>query len=311
MFRDLGRARAYVLIARQRDRFVLGAGKQDENHGAADMQVIYETRFSYFGRSGWKAEASKDPSILFETERLEFRFKLFEEIALRSLRDQDDQDFDLLVLSSTLMPEAYQKRLVELCGDTLGDRAKLLFKPPKLAGKVIHWSVREMYAERDWIAQVVLDDDDAVSRDFTRACKFEARQIVDNPHSRDTEAFLSFSRGLSLGIDAGTPSWLTWRNVPYTNLGLTLVSAPSNPKNPFNVHHLKVAAKFPTRVINTGRPFYIRAVHDFNDSKANVRDERYGAEEIARQFEYFPLLRQWFDAPPAAQSISQESRKKA
>lgn len=263
------------------------------------MKVIYETRFSYFGRSGWQSPASTDPALLFAPERLDARFELFEEIALQSLVDQEDDAFDLLVLSSELMPEPYQKRLTELCADSLGARATVLFKPPKVAGKVIHWNVRDTYAEEPHIAQVVLDDDDAVSCDFTAAVKYEARCLLDNPHSADDAAFLSFSRGLSLGIEDGAPAWMTWRNVPYTNQGLTFVSPPRHNKNPFNVPHLKVGQKFPTRVINTPRPYYIRAVHELNDSRANVRDERYSPEEIAEQIRWFPLLRQWFSEKPS------------
>ena len=264
------------------------------------MKVFYETRFSYFGRSGWKSHASTNPEELFAPDRLDFRFRLFEQIALRSLSDQQDEDFTLLVLTSKLMPKPYRRQLRELCGDVLGERAQILVKPPKMAARIFHWGVRKLSGGEDWVAHVVLDDDDAVSHDFTHACKFEARQIIDNPHAKDPCAFLSFSRGLTLGIEDGRPNWVTWRNVPYTNLGLAFIAPPDHKKNPFNVPHLKVGKLFPTRVINTSRPYYIRAVHDMNDSRANVRDERFSAGEIAESFQHFPLLRQWFDETGSA-----------
>ena len=72
----------------------------------ADLpKILICTRFSFFGRSGWKSEFSADPEMLFEQGRLEQRFWLFENITLPSLVSQTDKDFHYFVLSSCLMPD--------------------------------------------------------------------------------------------------------------------------------------------------------------------------------------------------------------
>ena len=53
------------------------------------MDVVFETRFSYFGQSGWKSAAAADPKLLFDPPRMDERLKLFERVTLPSLKAQD------------------------------------------------------------------------------------------------------------------------------------------------------------------------------------------------------------------------------
>lgn len=69
------------------------------------MEVVFQTRFSFFGVSGWQSATSQSEEMLFDPERLNKRFDLFERIALAGLRDQTDDDFKLSVLSSTNLPQ--------------------------------------------------------------------------------------------------------------------------------------------------------------------------------------------------------------
>lgn len=262
------------------------------------MDVIYETRFSFFGLSGWKSAAAADPALLFDPTRLDERLRYFETITLPSLMDQTDGDFTLLLLSSTLMPPAYQARLRELTKDTLGDqRAEVMFRPEGSAGKYLRTAVRRGFGERI-VAQVVLDDDDALARDFTAEVRRHARIGFDASTERpqDEHLFLSFPHGFTLGVDGGAPAWLERRYVPYTNLGLTLVAPATTRRNPFLASHLKIGLRHPSLMITRNRPYYLRSVHGHNDSRANR--QAYGLKsgdiDIARA--YFPFLQAWFAA---------------
>lgn len=267
------------------------------------MKTVFLTRFSFFGQSGWRSEASRDPGQLFDPERLKSRLDLFERITLASLRSQTDPDFDLVVLSSDQMPRPFRKRLKMLCGDILGDRAKVLFKPYGSAGHNFRGHVRRAYRDHDLVTQVVLDDDDAVSADYVAACRFHATHLAENPHSEDPVTFLSFARGYTVGIEDGAPAWLAPRNVPFTNLGLAMIAAPNFKKNPFMTSHRRIGDRYPSHVVGSNRPYYLRAVHGHNDSRAISQDARLSPEEIADSFRYFPLLADYFPAqlPMAAE----------
>lgn len=252
------------------------------------MQVIFETRFSFYGSSGWRSPASSDPSILFDPERLERRFGLFERITLPSLAAQTDTDFRLVVLTSSLMPPSFRRRLVELTHDTLGsDCVTGLAKRPRSAGWIFQQHIAREFASEERVAQVVLDDDDAVSADFVGICRAEALAPLPAP---DASIFLSFPEGCSLVFAEGGRQWLAPRHTPYTNLGLTLVAPPATRLHPFLTSHRRIGERHPSRLIERGRPFYLRSVHDDNDSRAMHGKTPIEGAELARVLGYFPFL---------------------
>ncbi len=268
------------------------------------MDVIFQTRFSFFGVSGWQSATSQSEAMLFAPERLEKRFDLFERIALAGLRDQSDPDFKLSVLSSNNLPQKYKARLQQLCNDTLGaDRVDINYRGPRKAGKLYRQIMCEKYPDMRPIAQVVLDDDDAVSRDFVEICKREADYVANNNYDGSEGVFLTFPRGVSLGLAHGQAAWLAPRNAHFTNLGLTLVAPPSFKRHPYLTSHRQIGNRFTSRVIMTGRPFYVRAVHDGNDSDAKHSNARYSPEQTIELMQYFPFLQDLF--APAAQIAAQ------
>ena len=258
------------------------------------MKICFLTRFSFFGKSGWKSKSSTDPDLLFAPERLDPRFEMFEKITLRSLADQTDPDFDHMVLSSSFMPEHYRKQLKDLCGDYLGDRAKVLFRRYKYVSQVVHNFTLETYGDEDVVMQSVLDDDDAVSVDFVEAMRFEAETVQNTPYHSDPVTFLTFPRGFTLGLQDGEAPWLAHRHVPFTNLGLCILKPPSHNKNLFNISHLKVGKRYGSRMAGSHRPFYLRTVHDHNDSRARHSNAMLDQAQVSEQFRYFPLLESLF-----------------
>lgn len=254
------------------------------------MEIVFETRFAFFGKSGWRADTSKKPKLLFEDSRMKTRFHYFEHITLPSLKAQTDPDFRQIVLSSLRMPEKWQKQLNEMCYDILGEkRCKVHFNGWGLAGRVFRRQMAEIYEddETQLAAQVVLDDDDAVSKDFVEICRRESVNAAHHFKSAQDYSYLSFPKGYSMSIAKNKLSFVD-RNAPFTNLGLTLIAPANTEQNPFLTSHKMIGERHPYRMISDTPPSYIRAVHAENDSLALHGD----TEEIPLKIvkEQFPSI---------------------
>ena len=259
------------------------------------MQLLYQTRFSYVGLSGWQSEESKDPQLLFAPERMERRFELFEKITLPSLVDQTDPDFKLVLLTSFMMPEEYAILLREMTHDILGeDRVKILMKAKRMAGRVFRADTQESYPPEQRVCQVVLDDDDAVAQDFTEVCRAEACRALEVDYDDDPSRFVSFARGANLLVEDGQLTRLSDKHTPMVNLGLALASRADTDKHPYLTKHLAIGRNHPSVVINSIRPFYLRTVHDQNDSRTPHKQNWMEPDEIAAVVAHFPFLRGHF-----------------
>ena len=266
------------------------------------MHMIYEMRYSYFGRSGWRSAASTDKAQLFDDARLDSRHYFLEKIALRSLADQTDGDFALIVLTAEDLPERHAERLRQVCGDVLGDRAHVIFEPPASAGDCFRKYRKQTFTRDPWTCQIVLDDDDAVSADFTERLRAEAMAAKRLRAPGEDYCFLSHARGISAVFRDGQMS-LRHRLNPATNLGLACVAPTGSRRQPFGIAHKKILERRPCRVIYSRQPAYVRAVHDSNDSRAQYSDDIVQAAEMDRMHVAFPLLRDlmadWPLADPA------------
>ncbi len=256
-----------------------------------DVQAVFLTRYSFFGSSGWRAADSKDKAHLLDPERLNKRFELFQKMNLASLAAQTDPDFKLVILTSSDMPAPQAKTLTEACKDTLGDeRTRILFRAPGSAGQWFQKFLSRRMNRISHSLQIVLDDDDAVSADFTEIVRREGAFAASTLSPEMPHQYLSFPNGLTAKFEKDGINLMP-RDVPFTNLGLTLVAPTDTPKSPFMLAHKKVARRHKVRVIHDQRPYYIRAVHDTNDSRAHHNDEYMDAAAVEKMFPYFPLLR--------------------
>ena len=265
------------------------------------MDIVFETRFSFFGSSGWRSAASTDPALLFDEERLESRLSLFHDITLASLKDQSDPDFRHLVISSKKLPEPFKKRLTEMCADVLGEkRSEVIFRPYGSCARMVRQWIRTEYPHETPVAQVVLDDDDAVSVDFVEVLKREVENNDAQIYDEEPMYFVSFPRGVSMVLDGERRfSGLFDRSVPCTDLGLTMVAPAGHRKNPFGIAHRKVADRHATRIIHTKRPFYIRTVHGLNDSNAMVGEIPVEEDKLDHMLELFPCITNFAPKTPA------------
>ncbi|MBT9384235.1 putative rhamnosyl transferase [Pseudooceanicola sp. CBS1P-1] len=256
------------------------------------MQILFQTRYSFWGQSGWRSAASRDPALLFDPARLAKRLRLFGAITLPSLRDQLDAEFHLLVLTSAHMPGPALAALQRLCGDMLGARAHVLAEPRGSASPPFLACLRRLCPPGSWAVQCVLDDDDAVACDFTVRLRQEATAARSCLAPGQEAVFLSFPRGYSLLWDDRAPPRLFRRHVPFTNLGLSLLAPATTALTPFSVAHKKVGRRFPSRVIDDLSPYYLRTLHAHNDSRGLYdAGNEVPAERLPQLEARFPLLR--------------------
>ena len=121
---------------------------------------------------------------------------------MASLRSQDDKDFKLAVLSSDLMPKPFQRRLSAMCYDVLGrHRVDVMFRGPGSAGAIFRRFVARRASDSANVAQVVLDDDDAVSSNFVGMCRAEAISALRLSTNAERYCFLSFPQGATMVLE--------------------------------------------------------------------------------------------------------------
>lgn len=258
-------------------------------------KILICTRFSFFGRSGWKSDFAADPEMLFEENRLRQRFWLFENITLPSLASQTSSDFHYYVLSSNLMPDWAKNQLDELCKTYVGEgRYTIRFAKFGRAKKFIRFILSD-FAGNDPVAQVVLDDDDALSCDFVATLKSHLNEM-DEFTEENTPRFVTFPVGYVLGLrEEDTRIWR--HGYKFINLGLTMIGTAAQ-KNIFAINH-KSAPKIFGFTSDYEKPMYIRTLSNVNDSHAVVKskwrivDDWKNFEDIHQRFPF--LLKPAFE----------------
>ncbi|KIN68349.1 Rhamno transf domain containing protein [Sulfitobacter donghicola DSW-25 = KCTC 12864 = JCM 14565] len=102
---------------------------------------------------------------LYDDERLEERFQLFQAVALPSLKAQTDPDFELIIVIGDQMPAHHRARLEALIADM--PQARIHAEPPRPQREVMKAILNA--ARKDFsqpCLQFRFDDDDAVAVDF-------------------------------------------------------------------------------------------------------------------------------------------------
>ena len=72
-------------------------------------QIVGLVRFSYISKGGFAHShdsQQEQEAMIYDTDRMERRFKLFEKLALPSLINQSDTDFQCIFLISKTFPKA-------------------------------------------------------------------------------------------------------------------------------------------------------------------------------------------------------------
>jgi hypothetical protein len=254
--------------------------------------LIFVTRFSYFGLSGWKSDASKDTSLLFATARLTERLKIFKYITLPTLVMQTDRDFHHYVLSSEELPAQFKKKLVNLCRSALGDRCTVEFKPAGSARKYLREFMAKRY-KNQIVAQVILDDDDGLATNFVELARDDIGELAEQG---ELPYFVSYMLGYGL-VATKASLQLFLHKYRFINLGLIMV-APSKAKNILSISHNNAPRRAPN-LVNSKTPMFLRSVHDHNDSRVAQTEkwvEQKNWENDPELLVAFPFLKAYQDA---------------
>lgn len=235
------------------------------------MEVVVCTRFSFLGRSGWKSDFAQDPQLLFERERLQARFRLFELINLPSLVSQSRQRFHHFILTSALLPDWAHERLQAACLAAYGDagRFTLYARPEGPARRFLQEFLRARYGA-GLVAQVVLDDDDGLAPVFMEDLAPRLDRIAGEvaAGTRPLPYFVSYPFGYALNLRGEQGAELYRHSYDFINLGLTMI-ARAEERNAFSIDHRNAPRRHGAEIVER-RDMFVRSVHGFNDSRVEV-----------------------------------------
>lgn len=232
------------------------------------MQVIGLCRFSYPALGGFQVEhetIEERIAYLYAEARMEERFRLFETIALPCLKEQTDQDFDLVVVTGDSLPRVHLDRLRDLTAGM--PQVQIRAEPPRRHRDVMKEIINQ--ARRDHgqpCLQFRHDDDDAVSVDFVerlRAVTEDCRPLM----RKNRTVAIDFNRGFI--AQAGPKGIAAAEGVhPYFVAALGMHVRRGCEQTIMNFGHHKINRFMPT-VTLTDYPMFVRTHNEFNDSRAN------------------------------------------
>lgn len=227
------------------------------------VAVFGYIRFSFFGLNDTKiARTISDDQerfdILYDPARMEERFYFFEKITLPSLRAQKDQDFRIVVVTSTVMPDRYKARLEQAVADI--PQIEILYSDADHVNYALNPWIEENTADlKTKSVHFRLDDDDAICAQMISMLK------RDGKRARPDE-MLTYPRGLFLASLNGEP-YLLRKFEPYIAIAWAFVNAPGQIRNPYQGKHGSHNMMVPSMM--DPRPFaYIHVAHESSDTKA-------------------------------------------
>ena len=230
------------------------------------MQVIGLCRFSYPAFGGFQVEhdsIEERISYLYAETRLEERFRLFETLALPCLREQTDQDFDLIIVIGDSLPSHHEDRLRALVAGM--PQVQIRKEPPRRQREVMKEILNQ--ARRDPklpCLQFRHDDDDAVSVDFIerlRATVIDCQGLF----RKHKTAAVDFNRGFVAEVGAdGISATEVFRPFYVASLGMYVRG--NCPLTIMNFAHERIPRFMPT-VTFSDAPMWVRSHNGSNDSR--------------------------------------------
>lgn len=233
-------------------------------------QIIGLVRFSYPSRNGFSKEfptLGELQSFLYDPERLERRFALFEMLTLPSLLAQRDPDFTCVFLvGEGLPPDALEH---------LRDLVKPLAKPMIVQLEPLpHYAATKKAfkpataAGATHVTTFRLDDDDALDLGYVERLKHIADRLL-HVSGDETPLVIGFNRGFFLETGPkGVEIYDVCERLPL-GIGLAMVRRSGEPHNIFARNHRFVSQFFNTYT-DAVTPSFIRSVHRDNDSGTHI-----------------------------------------
>lgn len=248
------------------------------------MQVIGLCRFSYPAIGGFQVDhetLEQRIAYLYAQERLEERFRLMETVALPCLRDQTDQDFELIIVIGDSLPKHHRDRLHDLTADM--PQVRIVSEPPRKQREVMKEILNKARKDPSKpCLQFRHDDDDAVSIEFIERLR---ETVADCPGliAKNPATAIDFNKGYVAEVGAdGIAATAIHR--PYYVAALGMYVQGNNKQTIMNFAHEKILRFMPTVTISD-RPMFVRSHNGYNDSRQKkvkqVPVERLDSEQQA------------------------------
>lgn len=220
-------------------------------------------RFSFFGRNDTRLSRfvmndEKRFNLLYDPQRMEERFYLFENITLPSIRGQIEKDFKILVVSSVVMPDEYKKRLNAAVADI--PQIEVVYSDAAHITDEINPRIADMTSsiKGNKTVHFRLDDDDAICAQMVGLLRINKRFARENE-------IITFPKGLYLIDHQGKPC-LMRKFAPYIAIGWAYVNTPGQVRNPYQGQH-NVAFKNLPSMVEPRAWAYIHVAHQSSDTK--------------------------------------------
>jgi len=235
-----------------------------------NTQIIGLVRFSYIAKNGFRNEFESledSRAFLFDPKRMAFRLKMLEEICIRSMRNQTDQDFKLIILVSLSLPTAYLNRVKAIVAPLKG--AVVMVEPPKWMVQVTQTCFKKLIEpESDYVINFRLDDDDALAVDYIANIRETARKLVAGGLA-DEPTVIAHSKGIYWDIAKGEDGLRPKTEVKPLGLACAMITKPDLPVSVFRWNHRDMGGYFPLFLL-PGAPMFIRSLHAYGDSATVV-----------------------------------------
>jgi hypothetical protein len=255
-------------------------------------QAVVVVRFSYPAISGFQlshAGLEQARRTLYDSTRLERRFRLFETLALPSLRAQTDPDFTVVLLVGDDFPPQARARLAAMVAPL--QEAHIVALPPHNNFKATKLAIE---AHRNPAAShlltIRLDDDDALGRDCIAAQKALAPALAALGPA-DAPAVVCFNNGLFLELGAGGNTLFGVIEKLPISVGTCMIAPAGAMPTVFSTDHRSLHTRW-NCYTEALTPRFIRTVHRDNDSSAHVSGTRLNYapdaldEVLARHFPF-------------------------
>lgn len=236
------------------------------------IQVIGLCRFSVplfdaFQSSGTNPDENR--AIIYNPKRLEKRMRWFENLCLPPLLWQTDQDFILIVMTGTDLPEPWASRLQQIADSVPQIRLVKVEPGDKHGQHCLQIIADHIEPDADIIAQFRLDDDDAVALDYIQTIRRDY-ELIRKLMAGSTAVAVEYGRGLILHQRGETDFTLDCEITHFWGCGLTMYFPNDRPRSVMFFRHYQMWMMAKTMTIHD-RIMWIRGFHSDNDSPSNRR----------------------------------------
>lgn len=232
------------------------------------VQIKGLMRFSYLSENGFAksmSDLSAMRAMLYDPERLERRFRLFERLAFHTMALQDDTDFSCAVLIGECFPDAWRNRLEQIIAEFAPMR--LVALPPMVHIQAVKAAYNALPDDpsASHVATFRQDDDDAMHRETTARIRAVGDAVLQ-VRPDDKPFIIAFNRGLYLDAAADQPLSEWYERAPL-GIGLAMVTAKGDHATVFRRNHRNLVEYYDCYT-EIAKPMWIRSVHEDNDSTA-------------------------------------------